>query len=72
MLRQANVEVAGANSAANARVWNIHTDENVILDHSNYLTPQFFNFIRQLYRDVSLDYVNKLRIEGAKRTGAQQ
>ncbi|MGE5526994.1 MAG: hypothetical protein ACM3SS_25000 [Rhodospirillaceae bacterium] len=63
MLRQANVAVAGANYAANTRVWNIHMDENVILDHSNYLIPQFFNFIRQLYRDVSLDYVNKLRIE---------
>ncbi|MGE5527005.1 MAG: hypothetical protein ACM3SS_25055 [Rhodospirillaceae bacterium] len=69
VLRQANVGVEGANDAANTRVWNIHTDENVILDHSNYLTPEFFNFIRQLYRDVTIDYVNKLRIEAV--TGAK-
>jgi hypothetical protein len=72
VLRQANVGVEGANYAANTRVWNIHTDGNVILDHSNYLTPEFFNFIRQLYRDAAFDYVNKLRIEGAKQTGVPQ
>ena len=32
-------------------IWNIATSEHVIPDHSNFMTPAFFNFVKQLSSD---------------------
>jgi len=39
------------NKKGNTPVWNIRTTAPIIFDHNNFMTPQFINFIRQLYLD---------------------
>jgi len=39
------------NLPPNSPIWNITTSQAVIPDHSNFMTPEFFNFVKQIYGD---------------------
>ena len=42
------------NKHANTPVWNIRTSAPIILNHNDFMTPHFIDFIRQLHRDGEL------------------
>ena len=52
-LRQLN-EKENENKHPNTPVWNIRTSAPIILNHNDFMTPLFIDFIRQLYRDGEL------------------
>jgi hypothetical protein len=49
LMRTPNAD--GQNFSKIMPIWNITTSEHVIPNHSDFMTPPFFNFMKQIYSD---------------------